>query len=164
MKEEDREIMWLLGKWSESRSVMSNSLPPHGLYRPWSSPGLNTGIIAQACGGAARTKCKLQNKRNLCFSSAHIFSKALCKLSKTLIWRLWHPTRMNEFLTHRRFLMHSGWRGMIWLGSLITMQIGAESFCSSPRKPTHLLWIPDCVDINTSRVSTKLEKPTHGAL
>ena len=50
---------------SESHSVMSNSLRPHGLYRPWSSPGLNTGIIAQACGGAARTKCKLQNKRNL---------------------------------------------------------------------------------------------------
>ena len=26
-------------KWSESRSVMSNSLQPHGLYSPWNSPG-----------------------------------------------------------------------------------------------------------------------------
>ena len=27
-----------------SRSVTSNSLPPHGLYSPWSSPGQNTGV------------------------------------------------------------------------------------------------------------------------
>ena len=29
---------------SESRSVMSNSLRPHGLYTPWNSPGQNTGV------------------------------------------------------------------------------------------------------------------------
>ena len=29
---------------SESRSVMSNSLRPHGLYSPWNSPGQNTGV------------------------------------------------------------------------------------------------------------------------
>ena len=33
-----------LVKWSESRSVMSNSLPSHGLYSPWNSPGQNTGV------------------------------------------------------------------------------------------------------------------------
>ena len=27
----------------ESRSVVSNSLQPHGLYSPWNSPGQNTG-------------------------------------------------------------------------------------------------------------------------
>ena len=27
---------------SESHSVMSNSLQPHGLYSPWNSPGQNT--------------------------------------------------------------------------------------------------------------------------
>ena len=31
-------------KWSESRSVVSDSLQPHGLYRPWNSPGQNTGV------------------------------------------------------------------------------------------------------------------------
>ena len=30
-------------KESESRSVMSDSLPPQGLYSPWNSPGQNTG-------------------------------------------------------------------------------------------------------------------------
>ena len=29
---------------SESHSVMSNSWRPHGLYRPWNSPGQNTGV------------------------------------------------------------------------------------------------------------------------
>ena len=31
-------------KWSESRSVASSSLWPHGLYSPWNSPGHNTGM------------------------------------------------------------------------------------------------------------------------
>ena len=29
---------------SESHSVMSDSLQPHGLYNPWNSPGENTGV------------------------------------------------------------------------------------------------------------------------
>ena len=29
---------------SESRSVVSNSLGPHGLYSPWTSPGQGTGV------------------------------------------------------------------------------------------------------------------------
>ena len=31
-------------KWSESHSVMSASLWPHGLHNPWNSPGQNTGV------------------------------------------------------------------------------------------------------------------------
>ena len=31
-------------KWSESRSVVSGSLWPHGLYSTWNSPGQNTGV------------------------------------------------------------------------------------------------------------------------
>ena len=31
-------------KWSESHSVMSNSLCYHGQYSPWNSPGQNTGV------------------------------------------------------------------------------------------------------------------------
>ena len=29
---------------SESHSVVSNSVQPHGLYSPWNSPGQNTGV------------------------------------------------------------------------------------------------------------------------
>ena len=31
---------------SESHSVMSDSLQPHGLYSPWNSPGQNTGVAS----------------------------------------------------------------------------------------------------------------------
>ena len=31
-------------KESESHSVVSDSLQPHGLYSPWNSPGQNTGV------------------------------------------------------------------------------------------------------------------------
>ena len=34
----------LLVTESESRSVVSDSLRPHGLYSPWNSPGQNTGV------------------------------------------------------------------------------------------------------------------------
>ena len=38
------EITWSEVKWSESRSVMSDSLRPHGLYSPRNSSGQNTGV------------------------------------------------------------------------------------------------------------------------
>ena len=38
-------LPWVLDKWiSESRSVVSNSLWPHGRYSPWNSPVQNTGV------------------------------------------------------------------------------------------------------------------------
>ena len=40
--------VWTATSWwsheSESRSVMSDSLPPHGLYSPMNPPGQNTGV------------------------------------------------------------------------------------------------------------------------
>ena len=33
-----------IGRESESHSVVSDFLQPHGLYSPWSSPGQNTGV------------------------------------------------------------------------------------------------------------------------
>ena len=35
-------MYWVKG--SESHSVVSDSLQPHGLYSPWNSPGQNTGV------------------------------------------------------------------------------------------------------------------------
>ena len=37
-------IYQLHGLQSESRSVVSDSLQPHGLYSPWNSPGQDTGV------------------------------------------------------------------------------------------------------------------------
>ena len=36
--------LWRLLYQSESRSVVSSSLQPHGLYSPWNSPGQITGV------------------------------------------------------------------------------------------------------------------------
>ena len=38
----EKYFTWTL--WSESHSVMSDSLWPHGLHSPWNSPGQNTGV------------------------------------------------------------------------------------------------------------------------
>ena len=38
------EIQGRTWKKSESHSVVSDSLRPHGLYSPWNSPGQNTGV------------------------------------------------------------------------------------------------------------------------
>ena len=35
---------WSEVKWSDSCSVVSDSLWPHGLYSPWNSPGQNIGV------------------------------------------------------------------------------------------------------------------------
>ena len=35
-------------KWSESRSVMSDSLQPHWLYSAWNSPGQNIGVSSHS--------------------------------------------------------------------------------------------------------------------
>ena len=37
-------IILLNTKWSESHSIVSDSLSPHELYSPWNSPGQNTGV------------------------------------------------------------------------------------------------------------------------
>ena len=40
----DFSVLNVKNVWSDSRSVMSNSLRPHGLCSPWNSPGQNTGV------------------------------------------------------------------------------------------------------------------------
>ena len=39
-----RDTTERLTRASESRSLVSESLRPHGLYSPWNSPGQNTGV------------------------------------------------------------------------------------------------------------------------
>ena len=58
-KKKRKEVQWIINQhgdsgspwsssrkslWSESHSVVSDSLQPHGLYSPWNSPGQNTGL------------------------------------------------------------------------------------------------------------------------
>ena len=40
----DKSSAYLMETESQSRSVVSDSLRPHGLYSPWNSPGQNSGV------------------------------------------------------------------------------------------------------------------------
>ena len=42
----NREELACWDMWSESHSVISDSLQPHGLYSPWNSPGQNIGVCS----------------------------------------------------------------------------------------------------------------------
>ena len=44
MKTHKKNWKVLVMKWKVSRSVVSDSLRPHGIYSPWNSPGQNTGV------------------------------------------------------------------------------------------------------------------------
>ena len=46
---------------SESHSVMSYSLQPHGLYSSWNSPGQNTGVGSSSLsGGSSQSRNQTQ--------------------------------------------------------------------------------------------------------
>ena len=75
---------------SESPSVMSNSLRPHGLYSPWNSPGQNTrvGILSLLQGifptqglnpGLLHCRWILYQ---LCYEGSHITVKYSYSISK----------------------------------------------------------------------------------
>ena len=64
--------MW---KWSESHSVVSDSLWPHGLYSPWNSPGQNTRVdnpsLLQGIFPTQGLKPGLQNCRQTLYQLSH---------------------------------------------------------------------------------------------
>ena len=82
-------------KWSESRSAVSNSLRPHGLYSPWNSPGQNTGVgslfLLQGIFPTQGLNPGLPHCRWILYSwatgEAHIKSKELSKICDTGRWQ-----------------------------------------------------------------------------
>ena len=59
----------------ESRSVMSDSLQPHGLYSPWNSPGQNTGVgslsLLQGIFPAQGSNSGLPHYRRILYQLSH---------------------------------------------------------------------------------------------
>ena len=56
-----------------SRSVMSDSLWPHGLYSPWNSPGQNTGVgsLLQGIFPTQRSNPGLRHCRQILYQLSH---------------------------------------------------------------------------------------------
>jgi len=71
---------------SESRSVVSDSLRPHGLYSPWNSPGQNTGVgscpLLQGIFPTQGSNPGLPRSRWISVPRAEVFSVADTKVAR----------------------------------------------------------------------------------
>ena len=81
-------VLWMALK-SESPSVVSNSLLPHGLYSPWNSPGQNTGVgslsLHQAIFPAEGSNPGLPHCRGIIYQLSHKGSH-----KRSWFWRRFH--------------------------------------------------------------------------
>ena len=72
---------------SESRSVVSDSLRPHGQYNPWNSPGQNTGVgsrsLLQRIFPTQGSNVGLLNCRQILYQLSHQGSPEHSVFSKT---------------------------------------------------------------------------------
>ena len=69
-----RKAMTNLESESESPSVVSDSLQPHGLYSPWNSPGQNTGVdsLSLLHGILTNLDCILKSRDITLLTKIHI--------------------------------------------------------------------------------------------
>ena len=74
--------MLIFGSESESRSVVSDSLRPYGLFSPWNSPGQNTGLgslsLLQGIFPTQRSNPGLPHCRQILYQLSHKGSQ-FCK-------------------------------------------------------------------------------------
>ena len=94
-------------KWSESHSVVSNYLRPHGLYSPWSSPGQNTGVgsvcLIQGIFPTQGLNPGLLHCRQILYQlsyerSPHVYLSTLC-LFKTLCVCIQCSSQLESFFS-----------------------------------------------------------------
>ena len=90
---------------SESHSVMPDSLQPHGLYRPWNSPGQNTGVgslsLLQGIFPTQGLNPGLQSCRQILYQLSYQGSPALRKVHIHFFKKLdmdlpWLPYRFTS--------------------------------------------------------------------
>ena len=126
----------MLWKWSESCSVMSDSLWSHGLYSPWNFPGQNTGLgscsLLQGILPTQRSNPGLLHCRQILYQlshkgSARILAWVACPSSSGSSWprnwtgvsciagRFFTNWTMREALLDWSLLK---WPGPIWGGVL----------------------------------------------
>ena len=90
-------------KWSESHSVMSNSLLLHGLYSPWNSPGQNMGVgshsllqgifptqgLNPSLSHCRHILCQLSNKGSPIWH-LYILYVTFIHIWQIPMWNIWH--------------------------------------------------------------------------
>ena len=100
-------LSWPCSKWSESRSVMFDSLWPHGLYIPWNSPGQNTGVgslsLLQGIIPTQGSNPGLPNCRQILYQLSHQGSPITKKEGKQWRVQVERQARMHQGVSlHRK--------------------------------------------------------------
>ena len=102
-----------LANWgeSESRSVISNSLQPHGLYSPWKSPGQNTGVgslpLLQGIFPTQGSNPSLPHCRQILCQLSHNGSPGMLKwVAYSLLQRIFQTQESNWGLLHCRRILY----------------------------------------------------------
>ena len=95
---------------SESHSVMSNSLWPHGLHSPWNSPGQNAGVgilsLLQAIFPTQGSNSGLQHCRPILYQLSHKGSKNTGVGSLSLLQGIFPTQGSNPGLWHYRQILY----------------------------------------------------------
>ena len=99
------------GMKSESHSVVSDSLQPHGLYSPWNSPGLNTGVGSQFPSPGdlptQRSNPSLPDCRQILYQFSHQESPGILEcVAYSFSGSSWHRKSNQSFLHCRQILYH----------------------------------------------------------
>ena len=117
---------------SECRSVMSDSLRPHGLYSPWNSPGQNTAVGSLSL----LQGIFLTQGSNLCLLNCRWILHLLSHLGGPIVLSIWqsnmHIFRVRKYITIVKSQDLSGWGNCL--------QRYWENFLSNWKCPEYWLW------------------------
>ena len=104
-------LKYMKVKWSESRSVVSDSLWPHGLCSPWNSPGQNTEVgslsLLQGILPIQGLKPGLPHCRRILYQLSHKGSPRILEWgSLSLLQGIFLTQELNQHLQHCRWILY----------------------------------------------------------
>ena len=107
---------------SESCSVVSASLQPHGLYSPWNSPGQNTGVsslsLLQGIFPTQGLNPGLPDCRQILYQLSHKGSPRI------LEWVAYpNPDSNRDFLHCRQILHQLSYHGSLWRRRILFIEL-----------------------------------------
>ena len=117
-------------KWSESHSVVSNSLRSHGLYSPWNSPGQNTGVGSLSLlqgifptqgSNPGLPRCR-QILYQLSYQGSPYFEKGTCQFLKCLVEFTYEASWFWTFVYWELFVV------VVFNHDLISLQVAVCSY------------------------------------
>ena len=102
-------MLWNVAE-SESGSVVSDSLRPHGLYSPWNSPGQNTGVSSlsflQGIFPTQGSNPGLPHCRQILYQLSHKGSPRILEGSLSLLQEIFLTRESNWGLLHCRWISY----------------------------------------------------------